>query len=85
MKDGDVKLAKQMNELFEFISRLDLNRLKEFEKELCHQVNQYTAIRIRDGYDYFKKKDDLEARYDRILSVISLINTFILTQTKILS
>lgn len=73
-----------MEALFIFISKIDVDSLREYEAILNKKVGNYEAIGIIDGLDYYKKIDDMKARYERLKSLINLIDTFNDTQNKII-
>ena len=84
MKDGDLELTSNLNSLFEILSILDLERLKEFKKDFEDNLSQYEALRIIDGHDYFKKVDDMKAKHQRLKAIINLIEIFHSTQNMVL-
>ncbi len=83
-KEKAYLLAEQMEALFIFISKIDVDSLREYEAILNKEVGNYEAIGIIDGLDYYKKIDDMKARYERLKSLINLIDTFNDTQNKII-
>jgi len=78
------ELAEQMKILFGFLSIIKINSLREYEVILNSQIGNYEAIGILDGHNYFKKVDDMRARYERLKALINLIDTFHNTQSKII-
>lgn len=84
-KLSDIMLSEQIQNLSMLASMMDVERLKEFQKDFKDIIGQYEAIGIVDGHNYFIKLADMQARYKRLKTLIDFIDVSFETQKDIIN
>jgi hypothetical protein len=76
----DYELAEQIITLSTLAISMNIDRLKEFQEDYKNEISQYEAIGIIDGHEYFNKLNKMQARYKRLVALISFITVSIETE-----